>query len=459
MLTAPQKVAAAVAVGTVSGGLVVAPLETVIAIVAAITAVYLIAGLYKAFLVLAALSRACEIPTPAEEVVELDEMALPVYTILLPVYREGNMLSGLIDSIEHLDYPKSKLAVKLLLEEDDRETRWAAEALSLPSYIQKLLVPEGQPKGKPRACNYGLLYARGYYCVIFDAEDRPEPDQLKKAVLAFRKAGVRTGCIQAKLNFYNPDQNLLTKWFTTEYSTWFDLYLPGLNASNAPIPLGGTSNHFRIDALRAVGGWDPFNVTEDADLGIRLAREGWYTGVIDSTTYEEANSQLGNWIRQRSRWVKGYMQTWLVHMRNPWKLLHEIGPVGFLSFQVMIFGTFLAYFINPVFWALLIAWYVTGWSGIQAMYPAALLYTSATALFVGNLLFIYAAVLGCLRRGYFQGVKYAFLSPIYWLLMSVAAWKALFQLVWKPHYWEKTKHGLVPGLAPQSGAAEAGIRR
>lgn len=447
VVTTPQKAVGAAVIAGIIAGLGFMPQETLIFIVTVITSFYLISALYKTGLALRGLGGSCETPVSEEEVGQIADRDLPHYTILLPLYQEANMLHDLITGLEALDYPKQKLDVKLLLEEDDRETREAADNEVLPPYLQKLIVPRGGPRGKPRACNYGLLYAKGEYCVIFDAEDRPDPDQLKKAVVAFRKSSKRTICVQAKLNYYNRDQNLLTKWFTAEYLTWFDLYLPALNALHAPIPLGGTSNHFRTAALREVGGWDPFNVTEDADIGIRVAREGWETRVIDSTTYEEATSQLGNWTRQRSRWIKGYMQTWLVHMRNPWRLLGELGLGGFLSMQVMILGTIGAYFVNPVMWALLLLWYATHAAGIGAMYPAPVLYPAVIALFAGNLTFVYAAIMACLRRGYVEGVKYALVSPFYWVLMSVAAWKALHELIVKPHYWQKTRHGVVQASA------------
>ena len=467
VVTTPQKVVGAAAIAVIIAGMGFHPQDTLILIFAAITSFYMISVLYKTGLALRAIAGSCETPVSEEELRRIANRNLPLYTILVPLYQEANVLHDLISALEALDYPKQKLDIKLLLEEDDSETQEAADNETLPPYVQKLIVPGGTPRGKPRACNYGLLYAKGEYCVIFDAEDRPDPDQLKKAVVAFRKSTRRTICVQAKLNHYNRDQNLLTRWFTLEYLTWFDLYLPALNALNAPIPLGGTSNHFRTDALREVGGWDPFNVTEDADIGIRVAREGWETRVIDSTTYEEATSQLGNWIRQRSRWIKGYMQTWLVHMRNPWRLLVEVGPRGFLGIQVMILGTFLAYFINPVMWALVLIWYATRAASIETVYPAPILYPAAIALFAGNLTLVYAGVLACLRRGYVEGVKYALASPFYWILMSVAAWKALYELIFKPHYWQKTRHGLVhtsagrthpsrraPGSLERSAASE-----
>jgi cellulose synthase/poly-beta-1,6-N-acetylglucosamine synthase-like glycosyltransferase len=261
----------------------------------------------------------------ADELARLDPTSLPVYTILVPMYKEPEVAQKIIRAVTALDYPVEKLDVKLLLEEDDPATREKIEEVRdrLPPCVEVVVCPRvapGEPRTKPRACNWGLERAKGEYLVIYDAEDHPEPDQLRKAVVAFHRlqaAGQeKVVCLQAKLNYFNPRQNVLTRFFTLEYTTWFDLLLPGLHAFRTPIPLGGTSNHFRTDVLRALGGWDPFNVTEDCDLGLRLARQGYRTHVLDSTTWEEANSRLGNWIRQRSRWVKGYFQTHLVHTRD-----------------------------------------------------------------------------------------------------------------------------------------------
>jgi cellulose synthase/poly-beta-1,6-N-acetylglucosamine synthase-like glycosyltransferase len=432
-------------------------MPTLVVIVAGCTAFYVLSSHYKMFLVSVALSSSNEVRVDPDEMEALDDKTLPVYTVLLPLYREADVVHRLLSGIEALDYPKSRLDVKLLLEEEDRETIAAVESAHLPEHYHVLMVPTGGPKGKPKALNYGLLYARGKYCVVYDAEDRPEPDQLKKAVVAFGKAEPRVGCIQAKLNFYNPDQNLLTKWFTVEYSSWFDLYLPGLARSGATIPLGGTSNHFPTEVLRDVGGWDPFNVTEDADLGIRLARRKWKTAIMDSVTYEEANSRLGNWMRQRSHWHKGYMQTWLVHMRNPFRLWRELGTHGFFSVQMTIAGTIFGCFANPVFWALVGIWYATESNFVHTLFPTPVLYMGTLALFAGNFAFVYVGIAGCLRRKYYQGSKYCLLMPLYWLLMSIASIHALYQLVRKPHYWEKTVHGLCPDPhgAPRGRLVEA----
>jgi len=277
---------------------------------------YLATIAYKLLTVFLSVVWPREICVKPSELARLKDEMLPVYTILVPMYHEAEVAGDILDAVGRLDYPRNKIEVILLLEEDDSETRAAIERLAPPDFVRVLVVPDGRPRTKPRACNHGLAAAKGEYLVIYDAEDRPDPDQLRKAVEGFRRVGRDVICLQAKLNYYNVRQNWLTKWFTLEYTTWFDLFLPGLNRLGVPIPLGGTSNHFRVSALRNVGGWDPFNVAEDCDLGIRLHGEGYRTSVLDSTTWEEASSRLGNWTRQRSRWVKGYVQTHLVHTRE-----------------------------------------------------------------------------------------------------------------------------------------------
>ncbi len=261
------------------------------------------------------------------EIQSLRDEDLPIYTVLVPMYKEPEIAQKIARTVTKLDYPIDKLDVKLLLEEDDAATRAKIDEVigSLPPCVEVVIapvVPKGQPRTKPRACNWGLERAKGKFLVIFDAEDQPEADQLKKAVVVFNKLAAQgkhhVVCLQAKLNYFNADQNWLTAFFTLEYTTWFDLFLPGLHKVRSPIPLGGTSNHFKTDELQRIGGWDSFNVTEDCDLGIRLARLKKSTEILDSTTWEEANSRLGNWMRQRSRWIKGYYQSHLVHTRDSW---------------------------------------------------------------------------------------------------------------------------------------------
>ena len=407
-----------------------------------ITAFYLVFSIYKFRLIFKAISSNLEVPVTDEEVKNLKDSDLPVYTILVPVHREAEVLASILKSLEEIDYPESRLDILVLLEEDDLETIQKFDEVNPPSFIQKIIVPDRLPKTKPKACNYGLIHARGDYVVIFDAEDLAEPDQLKKVVIAFSKAPENVACIQAKLNYYNRKQNILTQWFTVEYSMWFDLLLPGLDADRAPIPLGGTSNHFKTYYLIEAGAWDPYNVTEDADLGIRLFKRGYRTRIVDSTTYEEANSQYNNWIRQRSRWLKGYMQTWLVHMRHPLQLIREIGFRNFMSFQFIVGGTFFTALLNPVYWVLTSLWFTAKPEFIHKLFPGPIFFMGAICLYVGTFVFTYVNVAGAMRRGYYDMVVTALLSPIYWAMSSIASWKGFLQLIFRPHFWEKTRHGL-----------------
>jgi glycosyltransferase XagB len=411
-------------------------------VIAAATTYYLLNSLYKFKLAFDSLSGAGTIPVSDEEVAAVDERALPRYTVLVPLYREAGIVHLLTHNIRRLDYPAAKLEVLLLCEEDDDETIAAIEASDLPDNYHLILVPEGQPRTKPRACNYGLLLARGQLCVIYDAEDRPDPDQLKKVVIAFSKTRGNLVCIQGKLNYFNRHQNLLTRWFAAEYAMWFDLVLPGLHFNRHPIPLGGTSNHFLSGVLRELDAWDPFNVTEDADLGIRLWQRGYATAMVDSVTLEEANSRTGNWVRQRSRWIKGYMQTWLVHMRHPLRLLRAIGIGPFLSLQMTV-GGILVTLLNPLFWGLAVTFVLFDPAWLRDLFPGPLYYIAAAQLLVGNFVHVYLFLIGLGRREYWDVIPAMLIVPAYWVLMSVAGWKGLIQLFTKPFYWEKTEHGLV----------------
>jgi cellulose synthase/poly-beta-1,6-N-acetylglucosamine synthase-like glycosyltransferase len=376
------------------------------------------------------------------ELASLKDEELPVYTILVPVYNEPEIVSMLIKGLGQLDYPHEKLDVLLLLEENDRVTIEAAKAAHPPHYIRFIYIPDSKPKTKPKACNYGLAFAQGEYLTIYDAEDIPDPDQLKKAILAFRHGPPDLVCVQAALNYFNRDENFLTRMFTLEYSYWFDYLLPGLDSLRLPIPLGGTSNHFRTDRLLELGGWDPFNVTEDADLGIRASQRGYRVGVINSTTYEEANCRLKNWIRQRSRWIKGYMQTWLVHNRDPWKSLKTLGLGNWLAYQFFIGGTIVCFLSNPILWLFFIYAAISRAAWLEQLFPGWMLYISLFNLILGNSIGIYLNMIAVFRRKYYNLTLYAILNPIYWLLHSAAAYMALWQLFTKPFYWEKTIHGL-----------------
>ncbi|MDA3961006.1 MAG: glycosyltransferase [Planctomycetota bacterium] len=399
----------------------------------------------------------------------------PVYTVLVPLYRETAVADKILRHLGDLDYPKDKLDVKFLLEADDPDTLAALEQAGLPEWAEIVVVPDAQPKTKPRACNHGLERARGEYLVIFDAEDRPQSDQLKQAVAGFAQVSDRHACLQAQLAYHNHDQNLLTRWFALEYNVWFRRYLRGLVRLGAPIPLGGTSNHFRTAVLRQFQGWDPFNVTEDCDLGIRLHMHGYRTAIVESVTWEEANSRLGNWIRQRSRWLKGYLVTHMVWWRRPVRLMVKLKPWGFVGFFSAVFGVAGLAVLNLPLWIALgvyvsmigydmsqghelwdllsqrrldgerLSWPMVFWGETEDPTWSRLsiaFFAASMTLLAANVFFILVNALFGRRPGQKGLIFAALLSPLYWVIMSIAAWKGLWQMLLRPHYWEKTVHGL-----------------
>src|SRR5260370_2077987 len=426
-------------------GLLVFRLEMLTVVIAAITVLYTFNLILSASMALRTFQNSPEERISDAIVFALKNVDWPFYTILCPLYREAQVVPQFVQAMLALDYPPEKLQILFLTEENDAETRNAIRALSLPPHFKLVAVPDGKPRTKPRACNYGLMLATGSYVVIYDAEDIPDRLQLKKAVLTFANHETDVVCGQAKLNFYNIRQNLLTRWFTAEYSAWFDVILPWLQLAQFSLPLGGTSNHFRTAALRALGGWDAYNVTEDCDLGLRLKRYGMNTVILDSTTLEEANSQLRNWLRQRSRWIKGYMQTYLVHMRHPLEFFQKRRLHDLFSFQVVIGSAIGVIFINPLMWLLLGAYVVFGHSVIElyhTLFPGPVLYLAAFCLIFGNFFYVFLYLLACMKRKQYHLLPWTLFIPLYWLLMSVAGLYALFELLVNPHYWQKTVHGL-----------------
>jgi glycosyltransferase XagB len=419
--------------------------ETLIIGIAGLSLLYFIDLLFNLFLIIRSFQKSKEVEITNNDIKKIKDEDLPVYTIFCPLYKEWQVIPQFTQAISKIDWPKDKLDVQFLLEEDDPETIKEARKMRLPSYFRILIVPHGHPKTKPKACNYGLNHAKGEYAVIFDAEDIPDPDQLKKAFLTFRKLeNEKIICAQAKLNFYNARQNILTRLFSAEYALWFDLVLTGLQSIKSPIPLGGTSNHFRTKDLKMLNGWDPFNVTEDCDLGIRITKMGYHTAIFNSYTMEEATSNAGNWMRQRSRWIKGYMQTYLVHMRRPHEFVTDLKNPHLITFQLVVGGKVLSMFINPVMWIVTISYFsfrAVMDPIVEPLFPEPVLYIAVFSLIFGNFLYVYYYMIGCAKRDQWDLIKYVFLVPIYWLMMSVASWKALWQLIFKPHYWEKTVHG------------------
>jgi len=421
---------------------------TLNAIMLLIGFVYLLSIAYKLFLSLVGLGHSGAIRVTPEQLAALRDADLPLYSILVPVYHETRVVPNLLKALGELDYPAEKLDVLLLMEADDLETIAAARAAKPPSFFRFIYVPTSHPRTKPKACNYGLQFCRGEYVTIYDAEDYPEPDQLKKALLAFRNGLPELICVQAALNYFNANENYLTRMFTLEYSYWFDYLLPGLDRLGLPIPLGGTSNHFRIDRLLELGAWDPYNVTEDADLGIRAAVHKYSVGIVESTTFEEANKRLRNWIRQRSRWIKGYMQTWLVHNRHPVRLLRQIGWKAWLSYQFFVGGTWFTFLVTPWLWLLFFLNVVFPQLGLERVFGGTASYLHMFNLLIGNLLGIYINMMAVSYRKLFSLSFYALTNPLYWFLHSISGYIALWQLFANPFYWEKTEHGITSVTVP-----------
>jgi cellulose synthase/poly-beta-1,6-N-acetylglucosamine synthase-like glycosyltransferase len=458
VLSRGQKAIGVVVLILVLAALVLWPLPTVITVIGVASVVFLASTLFKFSVALHGSRFDLVERIEDEAIAALADEDLPVYTVLVPVFREARIVGRLVENLGRLDYPADKLEVIILVEEEDDETRNAIAVSEPPSNFLVVTVPRGAPQTKPRACNVGLEVARGEYLVIYDAEDAPEPDQLKKTVVAFGRADASTVVMQASLNYFNARENVLTRMFALEYSYWFDYMLAGLDVRDLPIPLGGTSNHFRTAALRELGGWDPFNVTEDADLGIRASALGYRVGVVDSTTMEEATSRMGVFIGQRSRWIKGYMQTALVHARHPARLIGRVGWRRFLSFALLIAGTPLTFLGVIPFMALLVVSFAIPWADVSAVFPPLVLWLCLLNFLVGNGLMVYLNMMGPYKRGAFWLVGWALLNPLYWLLHSAASYKALWQLVTKPHYWQKTEHGMSTFELHDAGAREAGVQ-
>lgn len=390
---------------------------------------------------------------PDEKALALPDETLPTYTVLLPVYNEPEIVANLVHGVLKLDYPTDKLEVLLLVEEDDIKTQQALSELDTET-VRVVIVPDSQPKTKPKACNYGMSLpdVHGELMTIYDAEDVPDPLQLRRAVAAFRDLPPDVGCLQGRLCFYNERQNLLTRWFSLEYEQWFGLILPAVEATRCVVPLGGTSNHMPARVWRETGGWDELNVTEDADLGVRLARCGYRTLILDSPTSEEATSDVVNWIRQRSRWYKGYLQTMLVHLRRPVALVREVGFWPTLRLMGMTGGVPISSALNVPFGFLMLIWIVGRPDFVDALFPPFTYFVCMGMFLIGAPLSIVVA-LTCAWALHKPHLWWAaLLTPLYWGLQTMAALKAMYQLIFRPSFWEKTVHG--QGTGPQPGAAE-----
>lgn len=374
----------------------------------------------------------------------LPDDQLPVYTVVAALYREARSVGPLLEAIDALDYPREKLDVKIVLEPDDLATRAAIGRLRPKPHVEVIVVPAYGPRTKPKALNYALAFARGSFVTVFDAEDRPDSSQLRDAIDAFRSHGDDVACVQASLCIDNTSDGWLPCMFTAEYAGQFDVFLQGFSSFEMPLPLGGSSNHFRTDVLRQIGAWDAYNVTEDADLGFRLTRFGYRAVMFSSTTWEEAPVLFGTWLRQRTRWMKGWMQTWSVHMRSPRRLWRDAGAKGFFTLNLLVGGNVLTALAHPVFVGEMLVQSI-----MQALDSSAATFLASqfaelhvATIVAGYLSTVVIGIMGLARRRLLCHAWVLLLTPLYWLCLSLAAWRALYQFLADPYRWEKTEHGL-----------------
>jgi cellulose synthase/poly-beta-1,6-N-acetylglucosamine synthase-like glycosyltransferase len=366
---------------------------------------------------------------------------LPKVSILVPLYKETEVLHALVARLSRLTYPKCLLDVLLVIEEADDVTRDMLAKIDLPPWARPVVVPDGQPRTKPRAMNYALDFCEGDIIGVYDAEDAPEPDQITQVARRFQVLPPEVACIQGVLDYYNPRQNWLARCFTIEYATWFRLILPGMSRLGLAIPLGGTTLFFRRAALEKLGGWDAHNVTEDADLGFRLARHGYRTDMLSTVTEEEANCLPWAWIRQRSRWLKGYMTTYIVHMRRPLLLLRQLGAWKFLGFQAHFVTALSQFLLAPLLWSF---WLVL----VGLPHPLDPFVSKPLMIGLGSAFLVIEVINITIYASAVADARHRHLLPwtptmhFYTPLGAIAAYKALYELVVKPFFWDKTRHGL-----------------
>jgi cellulose synthase/poly-beta-1,6-N-acetylglucosamine synthase-like glycosyltransferase len=390
-------------------------------------------------------------PSP---VTQSPDAVLPLVTLLVPLFKEQDIANALLSRLKSLKYPHHRLEVLLILETNDAQTRSVLEGINLPKWIRVIDVPNGTVRTKPRAMNFAMNFAKGDIVGIYDAEDAPAPDQIDHVVTYFSQ-NPEVDCVQGILDYYNPTANWLSRCFTIEYAIWFRLLLPGLARLGLPIPLGGTTMFIRRHVLEAAHGWDAHNVTEDADLGLRLARQGYRTEVLRTVTQEEANNRPWPWIKQRSRWLKGYVITYLVHMRQPVLLWKNLGAWRFVGVQLVFLATILQFSLAPLLWSF---WLVL--LGMPHPFPTLMgdfMVWSVTCAFIASEMVALLVGWVALSRSPHHNLKiWVPTLMIYYPLGTLAMYKALWELLVNPFYWDKTMHGK---SRPDLTAHKAKVRR
>jgi cellulose synthase/poly-beta-1,6-N-acetylglucosamine synthase-like glycosyltransferase len=435
-------------------GLVVRPHPTILILHLIFTGIFLLCGGLRLAALFSSASNtpSLDVPPPADRTDEHH----PVYSVLIACYREAHMARQIFESLSRLDWPRAKLQILLVCEADDIETIHAFQSLRLPDNFEIIAVPKLGPRTKPKALQYALSCARGKYVALYDAEDIPDPGQLREAWQKFKTVPGEVVCLQAPLDIDNADHGWLQQMFAFEYAALFRGLLPFLAANRMLIPLGGTSNHFKREALELVGGWDPFNVTEDADLGARLARHGLRSEVLSRPTIEDAPASLSIWLGQRSRWFKGWIQTWVAHNRRPWQFYRALGFRSFMVAQILFAGLILSSLFYPIMLATIVA--VVAFAlligGGLADITQPQFYLDCLSIAVGYLAFFGLGAKASHGLGLRRLASIAFGIPLYWFLHSIAAWRALFEYFHDPSYWNKTPHKIRRKASPPASATD-----
>ncbi len=384
---------------------------------------------------------------------DMAEYPLPRVSVLVPLLREKEIAGALIKRLTRLTYPKSLLEVVLVLEAEDEITKETLARTDLPDWISVIEVPAAnQLTTKPRALNYALDFCKGSIIGVWDAEDAPEADQIERVVNRFREAPDNVACLQGFLDYYNSTSNWISRCFTIEYATWWRMLLPGVARLGLVIPLGGTTLFFRRDILEKLGGWDAHNVTEDADLGLRLARRGYKTELLPTVTYEEANCRAWPWVRQRSRWLKGFLITWCVHMRNPAALVKDLGWLRFWGIQTMLLATFAQFALAPLLWSFWLTLFGMT-HPVEITLGSTVMWTMAGVFILAEVINLSIAMVAVSGPRHRHLIGWVLTTPLYFPMGALAAYKGLHEFVISPFFWDKTQHGVTAEVeAPQAAS-------
>lgn len=376
-----------------------------------------------------------------EDLASVTDEELPVMSVLIPLYKEKEVIPQIFKYLSDFDYPQEKLDIIFILESTDTETAQAFLDMHPPSHFKALLSPDVQPKTKPKAMNVAFSAAKGDILVIFDAEVLPERDQLKRAYLTF-KLHPEAGYLHSRMDVYNADENWITRLYTGEFCYFYHYYLPGLVASNFPLPISGHSTYFRREVIEKVGAWDAYNVAEDCDIGIRIYRKGFGSGrMLDTHTWEQSTTTIPTWVRQRTRWIQGFIQTSIVQLRYPLLLKRELKTWrNFVVFLILVPGNVILNILNIFQWMMFALWHTTHAPFLQVAYSGFTLYLATICFVVGNFFFTFYSMYALYKRKHYSTVPWAMLMFAYWIMLGIATIRATIHLFLHPYKWDKTAH-------------------